>query len=86
MLVALAWMYHQNIWQTNLLCPGGGNYQWNQKFKTYQTSAFGHPGEPRTPENLSVIGKWKTVDLGLNFENDGLRAKVGLSKEKKKLD
>ena len=78
--------YHQNIWQTNLLCPGGGNYQWNQKFKTYQSSAFGHPGEPRTPENLSVIGKWKTVDLGLNFENDGLRAKVRLSKEKKKLN
>ena len=38
------------------------------------------------PPVSGVIGKWKTVDLGLNFENDGLRAKVRLLQEKKKLN
>jgi hypothetical protein len=75
--------YHQRVWQTDLLCPGGGEYTWNQEFKTYESSAFGHPGEPRLPENVSVTGKWNQVDFGINFENDGLRVKAKLERSNK---
>ncbi|MBT3666157.1 MAG: hypothetical protein HN548_01660 [Opitutae bacterium] len=75
--------YHQKVWQTDLLCPGGGEYTWNQEFKTYESSAFGHPGEPRLPENVSVLGKWNQVDFGINFENDGLRVKAKLERSNK---
>ncbi len=75
--------YHQKVWQTELLCPGGGKYIWNQEFKTYESTVFGHPGEPSLPANLSVLGKWNHVDFGLNFENDGLRVKAELKRSNK---
>ena len=25
--------YHQKVWHTDLLCPEGGEYQWNKKFQ-----------------------------------------------------
>jgi hypothetical protein len=73
--------YHQRVWQTDLLCPGGGKYLWNQEFKTYESSVFGHPGAPNLPQKISILGKWEKVDFGINFENDGLRVKATLTKE-----
>ena len=72
--------YHQRVWQTELLCPGGGKYIWNKKYKTYESTVFGHAAEPKTPKNLSILGHWKNVNLGINFENDGLRVKGSLQK------
>lgn len=73
--------YHQRVWQTDLLCPGGGKYLWNQEFKTYESSVFGHPGAPNLPQKISILGKWEKVDFRINFENDGLRVKATLTKE-----
>ncbi len=75
--------YHQRVWQTELLCPGGGKYIWNEKYKTYESTVFGHAGSPKLPENFSVIGDWKAVDFQINFENNGLRVKSGLTREGK---
>jgi hypothetical protein len=72
--------YHQRVWQTELLCPGGGKYIWDEKYKTYESTAFGHPAKPKTLKNLSILGHWKNVNLGVNFENDGLRVKGSLQK------
>ena len=72
--------YHKRVWQTELHCPGGGEYVWNQKFQSYESSAFGHPAEPKTPAKLSLLGKWESIDLGVTFENDGLRIKTGLNR------
>jgi len=73
--------YHQKVWQTDLLCPGGGKYIWNQEFKTYESTVFGHPGEPKIPNNLSLIGRWEMVDFGVNFEYDGIRVKGIVSRD-----
>ena len=72
--------YHQKVWHTDLLCPGGGEYQWNKKFQTYESTVFGHPANPKSPKNFSLFGKWKAVDFGLSFENDGLRVRANLEK------
>ena len=68
--------YHQDVWQVQLVCPGGGQYRWNEKFQTYESSLYGHPGEPKSPTTaLPVLRNFQRVDLGLTFENDGLRAR-----------
>ena len=74
--------YHQKVWQTDLLCPGGGKYVWNEKFKTYESTVFGHPANAKSPKTISILGNWSKVDFGINFENDGLRVKAELERMK----
>ena len=75
--------YHQRVWQTELLCPGGGKYMWNEKYKTYESTAFGHPAKPKSPETFSILGNWNEVNLGITFENDGLRVQATITKKQK---
>ena len=67
--------YHTKTWHVLLTCPGGGEYKWNEKFQTYESTVFGHPGKPKTPKDPgSLLKGFKRLDLGLTFEHDGLRA------------
>ena len=50
----------------------------NDKFKTYESTVFGHPAEAKLPKTISILGNWSKVDFGINFENDGLRVKADL--------
>lgn len=70
--------FHQRNWNTLLVCPGGGNYQWNEEFKTYESSIFGHPARPRNPDTLktSPFSGLNEISFGLTFEEDGMRAKT----------
>mgnify|MGYP001414620898 CR=1 FL=1 len=72
--------YHRRVWHTDLSCPGGGEYRWNQMFQTYESTMFGHPANPKAPKDFSVLGGWKAIDLGLNFEKDGLRVQASVTK------
>ena len=75
--------YHLKVWQTELQCPGGGNYSWNQKFQTYESSIFGHPGKPRMPQRgIGLLSPFGGVDFGLTFENDGLRAQASIEEKR----
>lgn len=68
--------YHQDVWQVQLVCPGGGQYRWNEKFQTYESTLYGHPGEPKKPAAaLPILRNFQRLDLGLTFEHDGLRAR-----------
>ena len=74
--------YHLEVWQTELQCPGGGKYSWNEKFKTYESSVFGHPGKPSMPKKgIGLLGPFGSVDFGITFENDGLRAQGTVSRK-----
>ena len=68
---------HQQVWQTALVCPGGGKYVWNPEFQTMESTVYGHPGQPKTgpafPQPLVNV-QW--LDFGLTFENRGLRAQA----------
>jgi hypothetical protein len=76
---------HERLWQAKLFCPGGGTYQWNEKWQTMESTAFGHPGEPKAGEPKYVpLQGIAAANLGLNFENQGLSAKIELTRETKK--
>ncbi len=38
---------HGRLWHTELVCPGGGRYQWNEQFQTMESTVYGHPGQPQ---------------------------------------
>ncbi len=70
---------HESLWQTKLLCPGGGAYVWNDHWKTFESTVYGHPGSPMRGPSLPVHAKSiRSADFGLTFENESLRAKVFL--------
>ena len=54
----------------------------NEKFKTYESSVFGHPGKPSMPKKgIGLLGPFGSVDFGITFENDGLRAQGTVSRK-----
>lgn len=71
---------HERFWHTTLVCPGGGAYVWNAKWQTMQSSAYGHPGEPKEgpPTSLSLLTSLTFGNFGLTFEDHGLRARLVL--------
>jgi hypothetical protein len=65
---------HETLWGTRLLCPAGGRYVWNEKWHTMESTAFGHPGEPKMAAVTPLVGL-TAVNLGVTFEHQGLSAK-----------
>jgi hypothetical protein len=67
---------HEEVWLTRLVCPGGGDYVWNDEWQTMESTVYGHPGQPkRGPANVAladVVGG----NFGLTFEDQGLRARA----------
>jgi len=73
---------HQRVWNTQLTCPGGGDYVWNEKWRTYQSSLYGHPGEPKQgPIAPAELEQFRRGRFGLTFEEQGLRARVELDRD-----
>lgn len=70
---------HQKLWHRQLVCPGGGEYRWNEEWQTMESTVYGHPGRPKSgpgfPSELRDVAK---ANLGLTFEHNGLRAKAKL--------
>lgn len=67
---------HERLWHRRLVCPGGGQYRWNEKWQTYESTAYGHPSEPKRGPTLSAgLRDIRSADFGLTFEPDGLRAR-----------
>lgn len=75
--------FHWRYWHAKLTCPGGGQYVWNDQYHTFESTAFGHPGQPKIPENLSTpIHAAQQIQLGITFEEDGLRARTVIKQKK----
>jgi hypothetical protein len=73
---------HQRLWQVRLLDPGGGQYVWNERFKTMESTTYGHPGEPKEgPGTPPVMDSLQGAHFGLTFEPDGLRAKASVERK-----
>jgi len=67
--------FHRRYWHTKLICPGGGEYVWNETYRTYQSTEFGHPGQPKEDTVFNdPLYNVQEVNLGLTFEGNGLRA------------
>jgi len=75
--------FHLRYWHTRLTCPGGGQYVWNEQFHTFESTVFGHPGQPRMPDDLlTPMQAVQQVRLGITFEEDGLRARTVMKQKK----
>ncbi len=76
---------HEQFWHRRLVCPGGGEYRWNENWQTMESSVYGHPGEPKAGPSLPVELRNVTFgNFGLTFEENGLRARVQLHTGKAK--
>ncbi len=74
---------HERVWRTRLVCPGGGKYVWNEKFRSLESTVYGHPGQPKEgPAAPPQLRQFASADFGLTFENQGLRARVTLDRAK----
>jgi hypothetical protein len=74
--------FHQQYWHTDLTCPGGGGYVWSEEFRTMRSAVFGHPGRPERPgETPTPLTRMKDVQMGITFEEDGLRAKTVIERK-----
>ena len=73
---------HERWWGARLICPAGGTYSWNAAEGTVESSALGHPGDPRpfTP-TLGQLRQIRHARFGLTFEDDGLRARVEITRD-----
>ncbi|MCH7728033.1 MAG: hypothetical protein IH991_16385 [Planctomycetes bacterium] len=74
---------HAQFWQRKLICPGGGKYQWNEKWQTIESTVYGHPAEPKDGPPLPLALQGLVFgNFGITFEENGLRARVELEQER----
>jgi hypothetical protein len=72
---------HERIWKVRLVCPGGGQYVWNEEFHTMESTVYGHPGAPKSAgRTFGILEDIARGSFGLTFENDGLRARAILER------
>ena len=70
---------HERLWGVRLVCPGGGDYQWNEKLQTMESTLYGRPDAPkRGPELPPFFKRLSGADAALTFEPNGLRVQVTL--------
>ena len=70
---------HEQWWQRRLICPGGGEYRWNDEFQTMESTVYGHPAEPKVgPPLPAALANLKRANFGVTFEEEGLRARAEL--------
>ncbi len=75
--------FHEAEWGLRLVCPGGGEYVWNEADRTMESTAYGHPGAPKEgPELPPGILALTSIDLGLQFEPMSANAPDGRDGER----
>jgi hypothetical protein len=72
---------HERYWHTRLICPGGGQYVWNEQWQTMESTVYGCPAAPQDgPVAAPVLRAIKYGNFGITFEDQGLRARVSLDR------
>lgn len=76
---------HEAWWGMRPVEPGGGEYRWNEKFRTMESTLYGHPGEPKDgPTGAPGLENIDAANFGITFEDKGLRARAVLERGAKK--
>ncbi len=72
---------HQRLWGETIADPLGGTFRWNESMKTMESSTCGNPLAPKKDAvEKSFTESFTTVQFGLTFEHDGLRARMRIDK------
>jgi hypothetical protein len=75
---------HEQIWGERLVCPAGGKYVWNPNWRTIESTALGHPGEPKSgPDAIGPLRGVKSAEFGITFQDAGLHATVNIERTPK---
>jgi len=70
---------HERLWNVRLVCPGGGDYVWNDAWQTMESTVYGHPAGPKSGPLLpEVFDQFVAADAGLTFDSGGLRSRFAL--------
>ncbi len=73
---------HEAVWGERLVCPCGGRYVWNPKWRTMESTVLGHPGAPKPgPDTILPLHDVKAADFGITFQDGGLRATVEIERQ-----
>jgi hypothetical protein len=68
---------HEELFKTRLICPGGGEYVWDREWLTMGSTVYGHPGAMKEgPAWPPAVKGLLSGNLGVTFEDDGLRARA----------
>ncbi len=74
-------LVHQAFWGVRLLDPAGGEYRWNEDFKTLESTTYGHPGRPKPgPDDLGPLESITSGNAGVTFQDKGLRARAEIER------
>ncbi len=69
--------FHERLWGVRLVCPGGGEYVWNEDYRTMESTVFGHPANPTVEKGMvDPLADVESIAVGVTFEEDGLRARA----------
>ncbi len=73
---------HERFFGMRLVDPGGGEYVWDESWASHASTRYGHPGAPLAgPIWPSALERVAEIDLGITFEQDGLRARARLRRD-----
>jgi hypothetical protein len=73
---------HEHVWKVRLVCPGGGDYVWNDEWQTMESTVYGHPGAPKEgPAAAPALARLLRAEIGVTLEDDGARARAVLIRE-----
>ncbi len=73
---------HERFFHARLIDPAGGEYRWNEKWQTMESSTYGCPAEPKSgPAGIAALTGLLRANLGLTFENNGLRARAEVDRK-----
>jgi len=75
---------HEKFFGVRLVSPDGSSYVWSEKLHTMESLSYGCPANPKTgPAVPHPLNKLKFINAGIDFEKEGLRARLVLEKEQK---
>lgn len=73
---------HERLFGARPVCPGGEGYAVDAATGLVRSTTYGRPGGRQEAAPLpGPLTRLRAVDAGLSFENDGLRARVRLTRE-----
>ena len=63
---------HREFWQEeSLVCPGEGEYRWNEEWQTMESSLYGHPGQPKQGAKYpTILQSIQSANFGLTFRRE----------------
>jgi hypothetical protein len=75
---------HERLLGVKLVSPDGSGYVWNAEFNTMESVSYGSPAQPKSgPAVPAPLNSFKFINAGIDFEKEGLRARVVLQKSAK---